>query len=342
MRQLPNTLSDIIQESRLRLNVISKTSGISHAYLTKLMKGNINHPGKDKIASILLSLNFSIARINEILAEYDYQPLAALDIPDILANNSKRKIEGNTLAQYDHIYFELLMAAMERIGGTKLLVKNRPSGIFIPNEMYLETEYPFETEKKARLFLHDLTLALIDERKSLFLRNCRKGCRFETFICRHCLDDYLKKHLDPAAEPNKGRHRENVVKYVANAIAAIRRSPGQHLTKIVERCAYFHFQIQNADGERPKLSFPGRKIHHFNNDFEQMNLEGFTSDAPSMLALFVKEVDLCRLAAIKRLEQDYPINLVDYLTDRFRTYGLERDLTGAVDHLLQSGPHAFF
>ncbi len=342
MRQLPNTLSEIIQESRLRLNVISKTSGISHAYLTKLVKGNINHPGKDKIASILLSLNYSIARINEILAQYDYQPLNALDIPAILANNRKRKIEGNTLAQYDHIYFELLMAAMERIGGTKLLVKNRPSGIFIPNGMYLETEYPFETDKKARVFLHDLTLALIDERKRLFLTNCRKGCRFETYICTHCLDDYLKKHLDPTVEPNKGRHRENVVKYVANAIAAIRRSPGQHRTRMVERCAYFHFQIQNAHGERPKVSFPGRKIHHFDNDYEQMNLEGFTSDAPPMLALFFKEVDLCRRAAVRTLEQDYPITLVDFLTNRFRAYGLESDLIGAVEELLQSGPHAFF
>lgn len=342
MRQLPNTLSEIIQESGLRLNVISKTSGVSHAYLTKLVKGNINRPGKDKIASILLSLNYSIARINEILAEYDYQPLAAPDIPEILANNRKRKIEGNTLAQYDHIYFELLMAAMERIGGTKILLKNRPSGIFIPNEMYLQTEYPFETEKKARAFLHDLTLALINERKSWFLKNCRKGYKFETYICKHCLDDYLKKQLDPTAEPNKGKHRGDVVKYFANAIAAIRRSPHQHRTKIVERCAYFHFQIQNAEGKRPKLSFPGRKIHHFSNDFEQMNLEGFTSDAPSMLALFSAEVDLCRWAAVKEIEQDYPNKLIAYLTDRFRTYELSEALTAATDHLLRSDAYTFY
>lgn len=336
MRQFPNTISQIIQESGLRLNVISKTSGVSHAYLTKLAKGNINRPGKDKIASILLSLNYAIARINEMLAEYDYQPLDAPDIPEILANNRKRKIEGNTLAQYDHIYLELLIATLERIGGTKILVKNRPSGIFIPNKMYLETEYPFETEKQARVFLHDLTLALINERKDLFLRNCRRGHRFETYICKHCLDDYLKKHLDPAAEPNKGRFRENVVNYFANAIAAIRRAPCQHQTKIIERCPYFHFQIQNADSRRPKLSIPGRKIHHFDNNFEQMNLEGFTSDAPAMLALFVAEADLCRQAAVKSLEEDYPANLIDYLTDRFRAYGLDAPLASAVDHLLQS------
>jgi hypothetical protein len=234
------------------------------------------------------------------------------------------------------------MASMERIGGTKILVKNRPSGIFIPNEMYLATEYPFETEKKAQDFLHDLTLALIEERKTFFRSNCRKGYRFETFICQQCLDDYLHKHLDSAAEPNKGRHRENLVKYFANAIAAIRRSPQQHRTKIVARCAYFHFQIQNAGGQRPKLSFPGRKIHHFNNEFEQMNLEGFTSDAPTMLALFTAEADLCRQAALRELEQNYPVNLIAYLTDRFRIYGLDDALAAAVNALLQSEAATYY
>ncbi len=342
MRRFPNTLADIIHRSGLRLNVISKTSGISHVYLTKLVKGNINRPGKDKIASILLSLNYAIAGINGILAAYDYQPLDSQDIPEILANNRKRKIEGNTLAQYDHIYLELLISAMERVGGTKILVKNRPSGIFIPSAMYLATEYPFESELRARQFRHELTLALIAERRSLFLENCRRGYRFETFICRHCLDDYLKRQLDPSAEPNRGRHRESVVRYFANAIAAIRRSPLQHRTSIVERCAYFHFQIQNAEGRRPKLSFPGRKIHHFDNDAEQMNLEGFTSDAPGMLQLFFSEADLCRRAAVEELERDYPDGLVAYLAQCFRSHGLEGELSAAVDHLLRSGPDAFF
>lgn len=342
MRQFPDTLSKIIKGSRLRLNVISKTSGISHAYLAKLVRGNINRPGKDKIASILLSLNFSIGRINEILVEYDYQPLAAPDIPGILVNNRKRKIEGATLAQYDHIYLELLISAMERIGGAKILVKNRPSGIFIPNDMYLDTEYPFEVDKTAGAFWRDLTLALVEERKSLFRRNCRKGCRFETYICKQCLDDYLKKHLDLSVEPYKGRHRENVVRYFANAIAAIRRSPYQHQTRIVERCTYFHFQIQDADGRKPKLSFPGRKIHHYNNEFEKMNLEGFTSDASAMIALFRAETEMCRRASMKALEQSYPDNLIAWLMDRFRRCGLDEDLASAVEHLLQSDGGGFY
>ena len=75
MRKFSETLSSIIESSGLNLNQISKVSGISNAYMTKLVKGNINKPGKDKIASILLALNHSITEINAILAEYEYMPL---------------------------------------------------------------------------------------------------------------------------------------------------------------------------------------------------------------------------------------------------------------------------
>jgi transcriptional regulator with XRE-family HTH domain len=137
MRKYTETLSGIIESSGLNLNQISKVSGISNAYLTKLVKGNINKPGKDKIASILLALNHSISEINGVLAKYDYMPLNRHDIPDILDNNRRRKFEGRILPQFDNIYFELLMAALENIGGTKILVKHRPSGIFLPSELYM-------------------------------------------------------------------------------------------------------------------------------------------------------------------------------------------------------------
>ena len=60
MRIFENIIRGIIDDSGLKLNTISKTSGISHTYLTKLINDNINRPGKDKIASIMLALNDSI------------------------------------------------------------------------------------------------------------------------------------------------------------------------------------------------------------------------------------------------------------------------------------------
>jgi transcriptional regulator with XRE-family HTH domain len=137
MRIFENIIRKIIERSGLKLNTISKTSGISHTYLTKLVNDKINRPGKDKIASIMLALNHSIDEINTVLVGYDYQVLDEPDIPEILENNRKRKIQGNTLSLYDDIHVKLLLSPMERMGGTKILVKKAPSVLFMPEEFYL-------------------------------------------------------------------------------------------------------------------------------------------------------------------------------------------------------------
>lgn len=324
MRQFPNTLIQIIEKSGLKLNTISKTSGVSNAYLRKLNQGDINRPGKDKIACIMLCLNYSIHEINQILAEYDYGPLNRHDIPDILENNRKRKFEGNTLAHYDNIYVELLLSPMEQLGGTKILVKDRPSGILKPIELYLKYDYTFEKDGVAKDFLYDLNLAVLKERKNLFLKNCDHGCRIETYICKPCLQEYLKKMLIPSDKPDRQRDRELVVRYFANAISLISRNPDQHQTFIMERCPYFHFQIQDADGENPIVSFPGHKAHHFDQDYEQMNLQGFTSDSPGMIALFKKEIAFCRKAIDPSIHRDYPHHFIEYILACFRTFDLDQ------------------
>jgi ABC-type dipeptide/oligopeptide/nickel transport system permease subunit len=67
MRSFPDTLVTIIKKSDLNINQISMISGISNTYLTKLLRHRINHPGKDKIASVLfpgLTLILLVVAIN--------------------------------------------------------------------------------------------------------------------------------------------------------------------------------------------------------------------------------------------------------------------------------------
>ena len=252
MRKFSETLSAVIESSGLNLNQISNVSGISNAYLTKLIKGNINKPGKDKIASILLALNHSLTDINAILAEYDYMPLNRHDIPDILDNNRRRKFEGRILPQFDNIYFELLMAALENVGGTKILVKHRPSGIFLPTELYMMKEFPTESDSQAERFYRTFTQDVVAERKALFLENCNRGYRYETYMCKACLEESLARNIGPEAQQADPHKVALHVEFYANAVAATLKAPEQHHHRIVDRCPYFQFQIQDADGEAPK------------------------------------------------------------------------------------------
>ncbi|MBR9987329.1 MAG: helix-turn-helix transcriptional regulator [Desulfosarcina sp.] len=328
MRIFENIIRGIINDSGLKLNTISKTSGISNTYLTKLINDNINRPGKDKIASIMLALNHSIEEINTILAGYDYQALDEPDIPEILENNRKRKIQGNTLSLYDDIHVKLLLSPMERMGGTKILVKKAPSVLFMPDELYLGRKTdPNEDDPPDKIFYHAFTSALFKERKAIFQTSCETGTRFETYICRNCLEEYVKKVMDA----NQGNQPEMMLRFFANAAAAIQASPDQHRTWIMERCAWFDYMIQGDDHDDPKVFFFGKKSHDYGSISEQVNLQGFSSDSPAMIALFRKETELCRSAIDPQLKMNYPDSLIRYFIQLFKSYGQAESFTAYMD-----------
>lgn len=342
MRTFTPKLVSLINASGLNLNHISKSTGISNVYLRKLVHGTINRPGKDKIASIMLALNQSVSAVNVMLKAYDYQPLETADIPAILKNNRRRKIIGGNMPQYDHIYFDLLLTVLERIGGAKILVKNRPSGVFMPAELYLLKEYPYESDNEAARFRYQLTQALLKERRELFIANLEAGHRVETYICKTCLDEYLARHIGRAARREDPRQAELVVQYMANALALALKRPDLHQIRIMERCPYFHFLIQDADGDHPKVSYPGRKLHVFNNQHDMRMLEGFTTDLPLIVGQFKHEVKMCRSASDTALMQDYPAAMMAYLQARFRTYGMAAQLEAHLATLLETTAFTFF
>lgn len=342
MRHFPRTIIDIVEQSGLNLNNISKASGVSNPYLAKLVQGNVNRPGKDKIASIMLVLNYTISEINAVLSDYDYQPLHTDDIPAIVANNRRRKIEGGNLPQYDHIYFDLLLVALERIGGVRMLVKNRPSGIFMPHALYLMKEYPYEKDGAAARFRYQLTKALLRERMDLFLENCAAGNRLETYICKSCLEDYLQRHVGRAARRASPRHAELVVQYMANALSLALKHPHLHILHIMERCPYFHFLLQDADGEHPKVSYPGRKLHVFDNEYDRRMLEGFTTDLPHIVRHFQHEIDMCRKAVAPSFTAAYPDSVHTFLRACFQRHGMAAPFRRALDRLMAAPTIEFY
>lgn len=336
MRKFAETLSTIIESSGLNLNQISKVSGISNAYLTKLIKGHINKPGKDKIASILLALNHSLTDINTILADYDYMPLNRHDIPEILNNNRRRKFEGRILPQFDNIYFELLMAALENIGGTKILVKHRPSGIFLPSDLYMMKEFPAESDREADRFFRTFTREVVAERKALFLENCERGYRYETYMCRECLEDSLERNIGPNAQHTDSHKVDLYAKFYANAVAATLKAPDQHIHRIVNRCPYFQFQIQDADGDTPKVSYTAMRRHDYDKACDQFTLESFLSDDTAILTLFKNEVAHC-LAALDRSSGCHtPEGFHAFIRGRFDAFGLADRFDPALAMLMAS------
>lgn len=334
MRNFPDTLTNLIEKSDLNVNRISQISGISNTYLTKILKGKINHPGKDKIASVLLALNYKITDINLILAEYDYMPLNHHDIPEILKNNRKRKFEGRIVPQFDSIYFELAMAALEAIGGAKIIVKNRPSGIFLPMELYMMKEFPTESDDEAARFFMRFTHDIVMERKALFAENFTKGFRYETYMCRDCLGESLEKSIGASAVQVSPVKVDLFTKYFANAVSASLKFPGQQLHRVIKRCTRFEFIIQDVHGKNPKVSFTSDRKHSYNNNWEQLNMEGFLSNAPGITDLFFHEAAKCQNSIEETDHMNTPEGFHDHIRSLFESHNLGQQFDRALASLM--------
>lgn len=339
MRNYPPILQKIIEDSGLNLNQISQASGISNPYLAKLAKGRINRPGKDKIASIMLALNYTISDIEATLSGYGYPALSLDDIPPILKNNRARKIIGGSRPHYDHIYNDLLLVVLEHLGGRKILVKDRPSGVFMPHELYLLKEYPYEANNAAETFRYELTRALLTERSQAFVANCRAGYETETYICRRCFSEYIERNFMSGGSP---RRRELILRYLANALSLSLKFPRQHQILLMERCPYFDFLLQDADGETPKVSYPGKKIHFYDNDSDKRILEGFTTDIPQTIRHFQQEIDMCRKAVEQNFVAEFPRSLHGFLLSQLAAYGVAEHFTDLLKGLLDSPTIDFY
>ncbi len=336
MRKYPNTIINIISDSGMNLNSISKLSGVSNTYLNKLNKNMVNHPGKDKIASILFALNHRITDINEVLAEYDYQPLNKHDIPAILNNNRRRKIEGPLIPHYDRLYFELMLVVFEQIGGTKIVVKDTPSGIYQPYLLYMMKEFQLELDGEADIFLYDLTGHVVRERLSFFYENCKKGHKITTYMCKHCLDQTFDSVVSKALDAGDTLKIQLYAQYFANAASCAIKFPEQHKLRVTERCSMFEFLIQNADGKKPLVNFTGSSKHSYNNPYDHHNLEGFSTSTPSTLNLFKVEVDMCEAATDTSDLINTPEGFRQYISDKFKAVKIAHIFDDAMDNLMST------
>jgi hypothetical protein len=115
-------------------------------------------------------------------------------------------------------------------------------------------------------------------------------------MCLECLAESLERTVGPAAQIANPRKVELYAKFYANAVSATLKAPDQHLHRIINRCPYFQFQIQDADSLTPKVSYTAMRRHEYGEAYDQFTLESFLSDDNAIVTLFKNEVKLCMAA----------------------------------------------
>ena len=221
------------------------------------------------------------------------------------------------MPHYDRLYSELILATAEHIGGTKIVVTNGPSGVYQPHNLYLQKEYQHEEDGEAGAFLLEFASQVVRDRLDTFRANCKAGFKNIGYICCHCFSESLDRNLKFCAKTGDESKLTQLAQYYANAISCTMKFPEQHQLYIVERCSQFQFLMQNAESKSPKVIFSGQSPHAFNNPYDQLNLEGFSTDASSFVNLFRMEIAMCESSVNKEDPRNTPQGLSDYIYSKF-------------------------
>jgi hypothetical protein len=155
-------------------------------------------------------------------------------------------------------------------------------------------------------------------------------------MCRACLDESLERNIGPEAQKADPHKVDLYAKFYANAVAASLKAPDQHLHRIVNRCTYFQFQIQDAAGKSPKVSYTAMRRHDFIESCEQLTLESFLSDDAAIVALFNNEVAQC-VAVRDQTDGGHPSNdFHSTIQNKFAAFGLDSQFDAALAVLMES------
>ena len=92
------TLLQLMEQSGLNRNQVSKISGISNTYLAKVERFEINGARikirRKTLINIAVSLNLSLLEINDLLKEYGHEGLSTSDTPYFLAASENQTVTG--------------------------------------------------------------------------------------------------------------------------------------------------------------------------------------------------------------------------------------------------------
>ena len=156
-------------------------------------------------------------------------------------------------------------------------------------------EFPTESDSEADKFFRTFTRDVVAERKALFLENCNRGHRYETYMCRGVWRKAWKEISGPKPRHVDPRKVDLYAKFYANAVAA----PLKHRinifigSSIAAPIFNSRFRMPTAilrkSATRPCAAMTMIKA------CDQFTLESFLSDDNAIVALFKNEVAQCSL-----------------------------------------------
>ena len=297
-------ISDFIAAGKRPRNQIATLSGLTNTYIRNLEKGEIENVPKNRIIALGVALNLDLTEIDELLFAFDRSQLTDLDIPVFIETAKKAKLSEAVLPVRDLSAYELIILSMEQFPGRQVIVNDRPTASLMVEGHRSHTD-------RRILSCHPIYKNLIEAigaaRRDNFHRLISEHL-IDHYICKSCLEDYLKNEPDIVERAFRYRHVAEILNIV--------RSYDNFRLFLTDACHNLSFTIKFSDksGVNDKLSYSSRAPHALTRG-KRGRLIGFLTENLTLCECFKEEllqVDKTKneTLAVKEHQEDYLCRLL--------------------------------
>jgi hypothetical protein len=304
-------IAALLAKSAKPRNQIAAISGLSNTYITQLEKGSFINVRREKLICFGVALSLNLNEIDDLLNFFDRTPLATEDIETFLLLSNYQIKSKALLPLKDGFPLELFILGAERLYGKQVALGPEPTFCLYPEGF---RQYSERLNTTSHVLYRELVEAITSERQRLFHRNLEKSPEnsFVQYICKECLEDYLRNSKDPQEKSYRIGHIKMI-------IAALQKYENFEFF-ILNQCPALSFTLkqpgkagQKNNTDRLFIVFWPRHLKHSRRSGR---LSGFVTDNDVVIQNFREEIESISQTVIEKFKnRNRLINYLNRLID---------------------------
>ena len=250
-----------MKKSGLNKNQVSKISGISNTFLTKIEQlerdGNRIDIRRQTLINLAVSLNLSIVEINDLLNDYNHYEVSTSDTPYFLSASERQNVTG-ILPLFSSLALEWFLIGMEKkVAGTEgaslVYMLDQPSHLLKSPE---HASYVHGNESNDRVIpvYKDLVASACLHRKKLMTEALERGNLISTYICCDCLENYIRRWQKYKGTGIEDKYKAFLKQHFETFIKYIETYPDRYQVKLLNKCQRIKYELLYL----PELNKQGR------------------------------------------------------------------------------------
>ena len=244
------SLLQLMEKSGFNRNQVSKISGISNTYLTKIERfeqnGSKIEIRRKTLINIAISLNLSVVEINELLKEYNHNEISTSDTPYFLAASENQNVTG-ILPLFSSLAREWFIIGLEKKlastqGASMVYVLDQPSHALRSPEHASYQKHPDPNPAVASAY-KDLVASACLHRRKLVTEALDKGNFITSYICSNCLENYTQRWKKYRGTDFENTYKLFLKQHIEMLIYYIETYPDRYQLKLLKKCPRIKYEM---------------------------------------------------------------------------------------------------